>query len=84
VALDPEDGDEDHAYDLLPYRRSFSEHEAGSNFEDEDGDSGSGQSEDDWHSIYVVPTLNSERTSSQPDVARAGEGHRRPGSTVES
>nr|KAK5448552.1 hypothetical protein LTR18_001640 [Exophiala xenobiotica] len=81
VACDPEDR---RRYDLPSDQWSFSEHEAGSNFEDEDGDDGSGQSEDDYHSIEVVPTLSSERTSSQPDVARADEGHRGPGSRAMS
>jgi hypothetical protein len=85
VACAPEDAYEDQSYDLPSFMWSFSEHEAGSNFEDEDGDNGSGQDGDNYHpSPDVVPTLTSERTSSQPDVARAGEGHRRPGSTVES
>jgi hypothetical protein len=63
---------------------SFPEHEAGSNSEDEDEDNGSSQSEDDYHSIDDVPTLDSERTSGTSDVSRAGEGHRAPGSTAMS
>ncbi|KAJ9500522.1 hypothetical protein H2202_003738 [Exophiala xenobiotica] len=80
VAVDPEE--ESPMNDLPSDKWSLPEHEASPNLEDDDRDNGSGQSEDDYHSIDDVPTLNSERTSSQPDVARAGEGHERPGSTA--